>query len=174
MALQTKTFTAGKSSWDNTYKGFVLTLELTENSTSEENNTSNISYSLVLSNPGHYYDLWSQSGKYNVEVSLGAFVGTDNVALCIGRDPSQPSIDPDNNPDGIELDIKWSQTLISGTVDVPHNDDGTLAMIVKASLETIAGGVSLSIDNSWKLTDIDRTTIFTNTIYHVKDRKSVV
>ena len=107
MALQTKTFTYGSTtSSDSRY--YKTTLTLTEESTSIADNTSSVRYSLVV-----------QAGN----------TGITNFTTYASIDLGGTKI---NNGAGskVTLSEQGSITLLSGVVNIPHNEDGTLEMSV--------------------------------------------
>lgn len=155
MALQTKTYTVGTGVWDSTYVGFVLTLNITENSTSQANNTSNISYELILSNPNNQYTYEVSSATRYVELVLGSHTLSQDVTGSWVFNSSTTQ-----------------KVLLSGSVDIAHNSDGSSTINIYAKMPTLRtdgkGPQEMVISDAMTLTSIQR--IFTNTIHHVKLR----
>lgn len=98
MALQTKVITANGS---NGHHKFTMTV--TENSINEDNNTSSVSYSLVLSpiQTGWDWSGWGTSIQYSVNV---------NGTVASGSIPSYNG--------------SSTVTLASGTIDITHDENG--------------------------------------------------
>lgn len=166
MALQTKTFTAGSPSWNAGYRGFVLTLNIIENSISESTNTSNVSYELILSNPEKHYDFY-----YPFAAHIGLTLGS----VDLSRDVTDLSIGRDLNGNVID---KWSHTVLSGTTNIPHSSDGTLNMSIAVSFPNIdatgyAGPYGMSISGNLTLTPINVQPA-TNIIFNGNKVTSVV
>ena len=141
MALQTKTYAVGTGNWDSTYVGFVLTLTITENSTSQVNNTSNISYELVLSNPNHNYTYEVNSETKYVELVLGPHALSQDVTDA-----------------WVFNSVTTQKVLLSGNVDVAHNADGSLTMGVYAKMPRLrtdgSGPQEMVISDTMALTSI--------------------
>lgn len=162
MALQKKTYTVGTGIWDSTYVGFVLTLTITENSVSQANNTSNISYELILSNPNNQYPYDVGSATRYVELVLGSH-----------------NLSQDVTGSWVFNSNTTQKVLLSGSVDIEHEDDGTSTIDIYAKMPRLRtdglGGPQEMIidpDESLTLTPIER--IFTNTIHHVKFSRNEV
>lgn len=149
----TKELVAGNPNWTESGRGFVLTLYLTETSTS--NNQSHISYKLVLSNPQGHYNWYYENWR-----------GTPKVSLTIGgKDLSAnvPNWYIGYNENSSDTD-KWSQTLLSGTVSISHDEYGALEnMPISASIPNLTsydpdrgtGPYSMSVSGKWTLTKIN-------------------
>lgn len=148
MALQSKSFVVGETKWGGWSNAWTLTLNLTENSTNVTNNTSNISYSLVLK-PHNNQGMW-RSGPFTISLVLGGVDCSGSVAVI--KASAKPARWEEGYPD--------SQTLLSGTINVPHADSGALNMSIHASApDTTAssyGFPTLTISDSWALTNIPR------------------
>ena len=141
MALQTKTFSWGSYTWQSESNAYVLELTLTENSTDKENNTSNITYKLVL-----------KSGSNN------RFSGQiDSVIKLAGKQVASGSKQ-------ITAAYNSSWTLLSGTTDVSHNSDGSLNMPIVVSIDTFNSYAppDKTLNWSWTLTDIPRASSITS------------
>ena len=155
MALQTKSYSVGTGSYDSTYVGFVLTLNITENSTSQASNTSNISYELILSNPNNQYPYEVGNATRYVELMLGSHNLSQNVTGSWVFNSSTRQ-----------------KTLLSGSLDIAHNTDGSLTLGIYAKMPRLRtdgkGPLEMVISDTMVLTGIQR--IFTNTIHHVKLR----
>ena len=143
MALQTKTVSVA---CDHSY---TLELRLTENSTSVQNNTSSISWSLVLVSRSYNFSQY----RIGWSVSLNGSV----VSSQAWSTASQRSINKNS-----EL------VIISGTNTITHSSDGTLTMAVAASMEISkssyspvngsSGTGTVSLSGSMTLTAIPRSS----------------
>lgn len=116
MALQTKTFTVGVVG-DVTYNRYALELILTEDTVSQVSNTSRIFYTLNL-----------KSGSRNFSgYGVGAEISLGGRVVAVRDQATEPRKSIGKND---------TLTVLSGTVDVPHNADGTLDMEVAFWLNT--------------------------------------
>lgn len=137
MALKTKTIPSP------TVTGYVLTLNLTENSTNTAGNYSDIDYSLVL-----------KAGSYNFsQYKVGWSVSLDGsvVSSCAKNDAKQISVSKNS-----------SVTIASGNVKIYHNSDGQKNMPVAFSIDITkasytSGPISVN-GQSMVLTVIPRAT----------------
>lgn len=106
MALQSRTYSSSTTSNE-----YTLKLTITENSTSQINNTSNISYRLYMTSGSWNFDTFAVGW----EISLNGKVVSEQARA------DAPQID---------LDYNSSVTIVSGTTNVKHNPDGTLTMSI--------------------------------------------
>lgn len=111
MALQTKTFKSGTTS-----NQFYLQLTLTENSTSQTNNTSSISYTLKLYSGGWDFSLY----KIGHSIKLA-----EKTVSSVER----------ANANQYSLGTNSSITIASGTTTISHNSDGSKNMSVAFSID---------------------------------------
>ena len=139
MALQTKTFTWGSYEYQSASRSYVLELILTENSVDQSANTSNISYELLL-----------HSGSNN------RFSGQIDSVLTLN------GVQVDTGSRQISAQYNSAWTLLEGTADVAHNDDGSLDMPIGVSIETYNSYAppDTTLSWSWVLTDIPRQSAF--------------
>lgn len=139
MALQSKIFSWGSYAYGSESNAYVLELTLTENSTSQADNTSSITYSLVL-----------KSGNQN------RFQG--DVTSKLKFNGTLVASKTENK----YLDFNSSWTLLSGTTSVKHSDDGSLTMPIEVSIDTTDSNQYAPPDKtlnwSWPLTQITRYT----------------
>ena len=138
MALKTKTFKS-----DTTSNQFYLQLTLKENSTSQTNNTSNISYTLKL-----YSGSWDFS-LYKIGHSIK--LAEKTVSSVKRANANQYSIGTNS-----------SITIASGTTTISHNSDGSKNMSVAFSIDMAKdswtpGKISVS-GKSMVLTTIPRAS----------------
>ena len=126
-------------------RGYGLQLRCTETSTSIENNTSSISWSLVLTAGSSWYfiDYWA---GWTVKIN-GAIVSEAER----GYKP-------------ITVYRNSEVTITSGTTTVVHNNDGTKTIAISA--ETYmpyadAGPGDMSCSDTWTLTTIPRASSMT-------------
>ena len=138
MTLQTKTFKS-----DTTSNQFYLQLTLTENSTSQTNNTSSISYTLKL-----YSGSWDFS-LYKIGHSIK--LAEKTVSSVKRANANQYSIGTNS-----------SITIASGTTTISHNSDGSKNMSVAFSIDMAKdswtpGKISVS-GKSMALTTIPRAS----------------
>ena len=138
MTLQTKTFKS-----DTTSNQFYLQLTLTENSTSQTNNTSSISYTLKL-----YSGSWDFS-LYKIGHSIK--LAEKTVSSVERANANQYSIGTNS-----------SITIASGTTTISHNSDGSKNMSVAFSIDMAKdswtpGKISVS-GKSMALTTIPRAS----------------
>lgn len=111
MTLQTKTFKS-----DTTSNQFYLQLTLTENSTNQKNNTSNISYTLKLYSGGWDFSLY----KIGHSIRLA-----EKTVSSVER----------ANANQYSLGTNSSITIASGTTTINHNSDGSKNMSVAFSID---------------------------------------
>ena len=111
MALQTKTFKS-----DTTSNQFYLQLTLKENSTSQTNNTSSISYTLKLYSGGWDFSLY----KIGHSIRLA-----EKTVSSVER----------ANANQYSLGTNSSITIASGTTTINHNSDGSKNMSVAFSID---------------------------------------
>ena len=138
MALQTKTFKSNTTS-----NQFYLQLTLTENSTSQTNNTSSISYTLKL-----YSGSWDFS-LYKIGHSIK--LAEKTVSSVKRANANQYSIGTNS-----------SITIASGTTTISHNSDGSKNMSIAFSIDMAKdswtpGAISVS-GKSMALTNIPRAS----------------
>ena len=138
MALKTKTFKS-----DTTSNQFYLELTLKENSTSQTNNTSSISYTLKL-----YSGSWDFS-LYKIGHSIK--LAEKTVSSVERANANQYSIGTNS-----------SITIASGTTTISHNSDGSKNMSVAFSIDMAKdswtpGRISVS-GKSMSLTTIPRAS----------------
>ena len=138
MALQTKTFKSNTTS-----NQFYLELTLKENSTSQTNNTSSISYTLKL-----YSGSWDFS-LYKIGHSIK--LAEKTVSSVERANANQYSIGTNS-----------SITIASGTTTISHNSDGSKNMSVAFSIDMAKdswtpGRISVS-GKSMALTTIPRAS----------------
>lgn len=137
MALQTKTFSSATTS-----NGFTLVLTVTENSTSIDDNTSSVSYSLDLHSGGWNFAQW----RIGWSISLGGTVVSSQAKS------SAPQFTLNKNS---------SVTIKSGTATITHNSDGKKSMSVSASIDMSEASYTpgpMSLSGSMSLTDIPRAS----------------
>ena len=111
MALQTKTFKSGTTS-----NQFYLELTLKENSISQTNNTSNISYTLKLYSGGWDFSLY----KIGHSIKLA-----EKTVSSVER----------ANANQYSLGTNSSITIASGTTTISHNSDGSKNMSIAFSID---------------------------------------
>ena len=146
MALQTKTFSTGSfahggSSNPGVSKGYVLDLILAEESVDVVANTSLVSYKLQL-----------RSGSNN------RFAGYLGASVSIGGNEVERAT-------SIGLDAYYNHTyiLLSDSITVKHDNDGSLKLAVKANIwqasENSYAPPSMEVSGSLELTQIPRVSI---------------
>ena len=138
MALQTKTFKSGTTS-----NQFYLELTLKENSISQTNNTSNISYILKLYSGGWDFSLY----KIGHSIKLA-----EKTVSSVER----------ANANQYSLGTNSSITIAYGTTTINHNSDGSKNMSVAFSIDMAKdswtpGRISVS-GKSMALTTIPRAS----------------
>lgn len=139
MALQTKTFSWGDYAWKSYSNAYVIDLILTEQSVSQDGNSSEIYYEMVL-----------RSGIQN------RFTGdVDSVLRFNGKEIA-------SGTKHITAAYSASWTLLSGTATVDHNSDGSLTMPIEMSIKTYNSYAPPSTTQSWnwELTEIPRESSF--------------
>ena len=140
MALQTKTISSATT--DN---GYTLVLELTEVSTSLEDNTSEVSWVLRMTSGLYNFSTW----HIGWEIMLDGAI----VSSCAREDAPQ-----------LSLPTHSSITINSGSATIKHNQDGTLNMAVSA--KTIMNGDkdylpgNMSLSGNMELTTINRGIVY--------------
>lgn len=141
MALQTKTFTWGSYTSGSESNAYVLELTLTENSTSTANNTSSITYALVL----------KSGGQNRFQGDVKSTLKLNGVTVATKTENKY-------------LDYNSTWTLLSGTTNVTHGSDGSLNMPIVVSIDTSETQYSppdKTLNWSWTLTKINRYTACT-------------
>ncbi|MDY3034847.1 MAG: DUF859 family phage minor structural protein [Absicoccus sp.] len=117
-----------------------MTLNVSESSTSTANNTSTLSYSLVLTSTGGSAQ-YNDAGSYAININ-GSRVRSGTANLNVGT--------------------YGSVTLASGSTTVGHNNDGTKTVSVSASYSSAASAYYLpssgSTSGSLNLTKIPRAS----------------
>lgn len=140
MALQTKTISANGSKGHHKF-----TLTVTENSTSTTNNTSSVSWSLVLSPIVKNYD-WNYSNTVPVTYSI-VFNGTTYSGNIMSYDGTS------------------TVTVKSGSATITHNADGNKSISYSFSVSSISASYlpgSASASGSMALTYIPRAATITS------------
>ena len=140
MALQTKTISSNGSKGHHKF-----TLTVTENSTSTANNTSSVSWSLVLSPVVKNYD-WNYSSTVPVTYSV-VFNGTTYSGNIMSYDGSS------------------TVTVRSGSATITHNADGNKSISYSFSVSSISASYlpgSASASGSMALTYIPRAATITS------------
>ena len=140
MALQTKTISANGSKGHHKF-----TLTVTENSTSTANNTSSVSWSLVLSPIVKNYD-WNYSNTVPVTYSV-VFNGTTYSGNIMSYDGTS------------------TVTVKSGSDTITHNADGNKSISYSFSVSSISASYlpgSASANGSMALTYIPRSATITS------------
>lgn len=139
MALQTKSFSS------STYRGYTLVLEITEKSTSFDNNSSLCSWKLILKSGSLNFESWS----------VGYFVSINGVVRADVDRMEAPQFSIGKNS---------SLTIASGSCEITHNVDGALDMPIAASIETNTTTTylpeNLSIEGTMALTYIPRGIVY--------------
>lgn len=154
MALQTKTF---KSS--TTSNGFNLQLTLTEDSTSQTNNTSKISYTLKLYSGG-----WDFS-QYKIGHSISL---AGNTVSSVAR----------ANANQYSISTNSSITLASGSTTITHNSDGNKNMSIAFSIDMAKdswtpGAISVS-GESMALTFIPRASTISCSAAYIGSSATII
>lgn len=141
MALQTKTFSWGDYAWQSYSNAYVIDLILTENSVSQDGNSSEIGYELILRS--------GNQNRFNGQI--------DSVLRFNGEE-----IDSGSRSISAAYNDSW--TLLSGTTIVDHNSDGSLTMPIEMSIKTYNSYAPPSTTQNWKwaLTDIPRESSITS------------
>ena len=125
-------------------RGYSIELSLSETSTSIENNTSTISYTLKIKSGNYSY------ADYGTGYSV--YINGTRVAYLA-----------DNGMD-TSLSANSSLTLKTGTTTVTHNNDGTKTVNVSASVSIPEGSYGpgdMSCSGTWALTTIPRASTLT-------------
>lgn len=136
---------------------FTGTLTVSESSTSIQDNTSTLSYSLVLTGSSGYY-----FQQYYLTTKI--YINGEEVQNRYEQ-VSMPS------PSGGTS----TYTVCSGTVVVPHNNDGTKTVSVYATMQTVSTQAYLpglinmpsSLDGTLALTTIPRASTMTWTNLYI-------
>ena len=139
MALQSKTFSWGSYSWGSESNAYVVELRLQELSVREDTNTSLVEFELVL-----------KSGSQNrFTGDVDAAIGLNGVTVASGTKHISAAYND-----------QW--TLLSGTVDVAHSEDGTLSMPITVDIRTYNryAPPTTSLSWEWELTSIPRCSGF--------------
>lgn len=140
MALQSKTFSLGDFAWGSSSNAYVLDLILTEESVSQENNTSLVSYVLQL-----------RSGSQNrFQTTIASSLSLCGTGVASGEENKY-------------LDYNSTWVLLSGSTTVQHDDDGKLDMSFSASISTPYSNnqyapPDMTLSGTWALTAIARET----------------
>ena len=125
-------------------RGYSIELSLSETSTSIENNTSTISYTLKIKSGNYSY------ADYGTGYSV--YINGTRVAYLA-----------DNGMD-TSLSANSSLTLKTGTTTVAHNNDGTKTVSISASVSIPEGSYGpgdMSCSGTWALTTIPRASTLT-------------
>lgn len=153
--LQTKTISHGDFYYGSATRGYVLDLILTEESTDQVANTSEISYQFRL-----------RSGPAN------RFTDHIDCAVTIAGQTFQVA----------DLQI-WAAynttyTLLTGTLTVPHHDDGSLVLEASASIDTPESNPyappDLTFAGTMALTPIPRSSTLAATAACIGDAATIV
>lgn len=154
MALQTKTFSYGSLAYQSESNAYVLELIVTEESVDQIANTSQISYKLQL-----------RSGPNN---RFSAYI--DCAVTLAGQTQSLTGM-------GIGAAYNHTYTLLTGTVTVPHREDGTLDMVLRASIDTPQTNPyappDITISDTMTLTAIPRASSVAATSAYIGDTVTV-
>ena len=142
MSLQTKVFTYGSLS-SQVFKYYALELTLTENSVSQDNNTSEIAYTLKLkTGANNQFD-----GIFNCVLKL-------NGSQVASAEKKQ------------KFAYNKTFTLLSGTTTVTHGTAGSLNMPIAVVVDTAESNPyspdDVTINWSWALTTIPRASSITS------------
>lgn len=140
MAIQRKTFSAGDLAYQSWSKSYAIDLIITEESTSVDGNTSEVSYRLQLRSGGN-----NRFSNWPIDYA----VTINGSVVSSGR----PRV---NQP------YNHTTVLASGTVTVPHESDGSKNLSVKAYINCQDVRPYLppyiGIDELFRLTTIPRTS----------------
>ena len=121
MALKTQTFSHGSLTDKSVLNGYLLELTVTEQSTDTVKNISAVDFVLKL-----------RSGSKNRFESYGLGASVSLNGKVVGtRDRATAS--------RVSLGYNSSVTLVKGSADITHNDDGTLTMPVAFSIDMATG-----------------------------------
>lgn len=156
MALQTKTISYGSFEWKNEISNaYVLDLILTEESVDPVANTSLVSFKFQL-----------RSGSSN---RFTAYI--DCAATVAGETFSVEDLH-------IVAAYNYTYTLLTGSVTVPHNEDGTMEIQASASIDTPESNPyappDLSFGDTMVLTPIARASTLAATAAYVEDASTIV
>lgn len=156
MALQTKTISYGSFEWKNEISNaYVLDLILTEESVDPVANTSEVSFKFQL-----------RSGASN---RFTAYI--DCAVTVAGETFSVEDLH-------IQAAYNYTYTLLTGSVTVPHNEDGTLEIAAFASINTPESNPyappDLSFGDTMVLTPIARASTLAATAACIGTAATVV
>ena len=156
MALQTKTISYGSFEWKNEISNaYVLDLILTEESVDPVANTSLVSFKFQL-----------RSGSSN---RFTAYI--DCAATVAGETFSVEDLH-------IVAAYNYTYTLLTGSVTVPHNEDGTMEIAASASIDTPESNPyappDLSFGDTMALTAIPRASTLVATSAFIEDAATIV
>ena len=156
MALQTKTISYGSFEWKNEISNaYVLDLILTEESVDPVANTSELSFKFQL-----------RSGSSN---RFTAYI--DCAATVAGQTFSVEDLH-------IVAAYNYTYTLLTGSVTVPHNEDGTMEIAASASIDTPESNPyappDLSFGDTMVLTPIARASTLASTAASIGAAATVV
>jgi len=136
------------ATWSQTFSvnnKYSLTLTVTEQSTDIANNTSSVSYSLVMATAANSFTGYADY-RTQISVSLnGSAVYTYDASRNFNASAAS----------------SYSETLCSGTKTISHNADGTKTMACAASVSVASGPYSpgsASISQNLTLTTIPRAS----------------
>lgn len=154
MALQTKTWTIGDLAWGSWSNAYELELVLTEESVSQVDNTSQVAYILQIR------------------------AGSQNRFWCDVKSTLALAGQTVENTENIYLDYNTTRVLLSGTVTVAHDDDGSLALPVEAAiypnLSNTYAPPNMTISQTWPLTAIPRQSTLTATAANIEEVSTLV
>lgn len=156
MALQTKTISYGSFEWKNELSNaYVLDLILTEESTDPVANTSLLSFKFQL-----------RSGSSN---RFAAYI--DCAVEIAGQSFSVQDYH-------VTAAYNYTYTLLTGSVTVPHNEDGTMTIEASASIDTPESNPyappDLSFGDTMTLTSIPRASTLAATAAMIGSAATVV
>lgn len=154
--LQTKTISYGSFEWKNEVSNaYVLDLILTEESVDPVANTSLVSFKFQL-----------RSGSSN---RFTAYI--DCAATVAGQTFSVEDLH-------IAAAYNYTYTLLTGSVTVPHNADGTMEIAASASIDTPESNPyappDLSFGDTMVLTPIARASTLAATSAFIEDAATIV
>ena len=141
MALQTKTYTVGKTEWDSWYTGYQLELVVNEDSVNTAENYSTVSYTFKIKVGNNAYEAYT---PYEVKLN-GVTVSQGTPYFYLAKNSEK--------------------VLATGTTQISHSNDGTLTMSVYAAIEdsynangsaNVYAPPPMKITDTMSLTKIDR------------------
>ncbi|MBR4016480.1 MAG: hypothetical protein IKK11_01530 [Oscillospiraceae bacterium] len=141
MALQKKTVSTGDYAWHSWSNGYVITLELTEDSVDAATNTSLISYRFTISNTDNNRFL---ANGYSWDISIGGqSIPIRNFYFNLGSNYT-------------------TQEIAAGNISVAHNAAGKLDMPYAVSIPNVKaqnsyGPPAMRLSGNWELTEIPRS-----------------